>query len=158
MIDIRAARADPDTWRAALARKGAAEIFDEFLQADEAWRAANTRVDELRAARKPAGKGKPSEEEIQRLNALKEELKGAEADLEEAAAKRDELLTNIPNPPDPSAPEGFTEEDAVEIRGAARLDRYRRAHDLFDAVQVIDRATRLRGARARQTLRPTRRT
>ena len=47
MIDVRAARADPDTWRAALARKGAAEAFDEFLRADESWRGANTRVDEL---------------------------------------------------------------------------------------------------------------
>jgi seryl-tRNA synthetase len=116
MIDVRAARADPDTWRAALARKGAAEIFDEFLQADEAWRAANTRVDELRAARKPAGKGKPSSEEIERLNALKEELKQAESALEEEATKRDDLLTRIPNPPDPTAPDGFTEEDAVEVR------------------------------------------
>jgi seryl-tRNA synthetase len=116
MIDVRAARADPNTWRAALARKGAAEIFDEFLAADEAWRGANTRVDELRAARKPAGKGKPSPEEIERLNALKEELKEAEAALEEAAARRDELLVRIPNPPDPSAPDGFTEEDAVEVR------------------------------------------
>jgi seryl-tRNA synthetase len=118
MIDVRAARADPDAWRAALARKGAAEIFDDFLTADEAWRAANTRVDELRAARKPAGKGKPSPEEIARLNALKEELKEAEATLEGAAARRDELLVRIPNPPDPSAPDGFTEEDAVEIRGS----------------------------------------
>jgi len=116
MIDVRAARADPDSWRAALARKGAAEVFDEFLAADEAWRAANTRVDELRAARRPAGKGKPSPEEIERLNALKEELKVAERALEEAAAARDELLVRIPNPPDPSAPDGFTEEDAVEIR------------------------------------------
>jgi seryl-tRNA synthetase len=116
MIDVRAARADPDTWRAALARKGAAEIFDEFLQADEAWRAANTRVDEFRAARKPAGKGKPSPEEIERLNALKEELKQAESALEEEATKRDELLTRIPNPPDSTAPDGFTEEDALEVR------------------------------------------
>jgi seryl-tRNA synthetase len=116
MIDVRAARADPDSWRAALARKGAAEVFDEFLAADEAWRAANTRVDELRAARRPAGKGKPSPEEIERLNALKEELKVAERALEEVAAARDELLVRIPNPPDPSAPDGFTEEDAVEVR------------------------------------------
>jgi seryl-tRNA synthetase len=116
MIDVRAARADPDTWRAALARKGAAEIFDEFLQSDEAWRAANTRVDELRAARKPAGKGKPSPEEIERLNGLKEELKAAEAALEGEAAKREELLSRIPNPPDSSAPEGFTDDDAVEVR------------------------------------------
>jgi seryl-tRNA synthetase len=116
MIDVRAARADPDTWRAALARKGAAEIFDDFLAADESWRTANTRVDELRAARKPAGKGKPSPEEIEHLNALKEELKGAESALEEAAARRDQLLTAIPNPPDSDAPDGFTDEDAVELR------------------------------------------
>jgi seryl-tRNA synthetase len=116
MIDVRAARADPDAWRAALARKGAAEVFDEFLGADEAWRGANTRVDELRAERKPAGKGKPSPEELDRLNRLKEELKTAEASLEEAAARRDDLLARVPNPPDPSAPDGFTDEDAVEIR------------------------------------------
>jgi len=30
MIDIRAARADPDTWRAALARKGAALDIPTF--------------------------------------------------------------------------------------------------------------------------------
>jgi seryl-tRNA synthetase len=116
VIDVRAARADPDRWRAALARKGAAETFDEFLAADEAWRAANTRVDELRAARKPAGKGRPSPEEIERLNALKQDLKQAEATLEEATASRDELLARIPNPPDPTAPDGFAEEDAVELR------------------------------------------
>ena len=116
MIDVRAARADPDTWRAALARKGAAEVFDEFLVADERWRAVNTRVDELRAARKPAGKGKPEPDEIARLNRLKEELKQAESELDEAAAAREELLARIPNPPDPEAPDGFTEDDAVEIR------------------------------------------
>jgi len=123
MIDVRAARADPDSWRAALARKGAAELFDEFLAADESWRAANTRVDELRSARKPAGKGKPSPEEIERLNALKDKLKEAEARLEEATATRDELLVRIPNPPDPSAPDGFTEDDAVEVRSSGEAPR-----------------------------------
>ena len=39
MIDLRAARADPDRFRAALARKGAAERFDALLAADERWRA-----------------------------------------------------------------------------------------------------------------------
>jgi seryl-tRNA synthetase len=116
MIDVRAARAEPESWRAALARKGAAEAFDEFLAADEDWRAANTRVDELRASRKPASKGKPSPEELERLNRLKDKLKEAEAALEEAASRRDGLLAAIPNPPDPSAPDGFAEEDAVEVR------------------------------------------
>ena len=42
MIDLKAARAEPDTWRAALARKGAGEAFDALLAADERWRAART--------------------------------------------------------------------------------------------------------------------
>jgi seryl-tRNA synthetase len=116
MIDIRAARADPDTWRAALARKGMAEEFDALLEADEAWRAVNTRVDELRAKRKPAGKGKPTPEELEELNRVKAELKLAEEELAAAEEQRRQLLDVIPNPPDPSAPEGFTEEDAVEIK------------------------------------------
>jgi seryl-tRNA synthetase len=116
MIDIRAARADPDTWRAALARKGMAEEFDALLEADEAWRAVNTRVDELRAKRKPAGKGKPTPEELEQLNRVKAELKLAEEELAAAEEQRRQLLDIIPNPPDPSAPDGFTEEDAVEIK------------------------------------------
>ena len=39
MIDLKAARSDPDGWRAALARKGAADEFDALLEADERWRA-----------------------------------------------------------------------------------------------------------------------
>ena len=35
MIDLKAARHDPDGYRAALARKGAAEAFDALLEADE---------------------------------------------------------------------------------------------------------------------------
>jgi seryl-tRNA synthetase len=149
MIDVRAARADPNTWRAALARKGAAEIFDEFLAADEAWRGANTRVDELRAARKPAGKGKPSPEEIERLNALKEELKEAEAALEGAAARRHELLVRIPNPPDPSAPDGFTEEDAVEVRRSGdppKLDFEPRDHLELGEIDM-ERGAKVSGSR-----------
>ena len=34
MIDVRAARTDPDAYRAALARKGAAEEFDALMEAD----------------------------------------------------------------------------------------------------------------------------
>jgi seryl-tRNA synthetase len=149
MIDVRAARADPETWRAALARKGAAETFDEFLAADEAWRAANTRVDELRAARKPAGKGKPSPEEIERLNARKAELKEAEATLEVTAARRDELLARIPNPPDPSAPDGFTEEDAVEVRRSGdppKLDFDPRDH--LELAEIdMERGAKVSGSR-----------
>jgi seryl-tRNA synthetase len=116
VIDIRSARADPDAWRAALGRKGMADEFDALLEADRMWREVNTRVDDLRARRKPVGKGKPSAEELEELNRVKAELKEAEQQLADAEASRRALLDVMPNPPDPSAPDGFTEEDAVEVR------------------------------------------
>ncbi|HEY7537113.1 MAG TPA: hypothetical protein VH721_03920, partial [Gaiellaceae bacterium] len=72
MIDLRAARADPESFRAALARKGAAAQFDELLAADERWRALVPAVDELRGRLKL--KGKPTAEQLEELNAVKEEL------------------------------------------------------------------------------------
>ena len=82
MIDLKAARNDPDAWRAALARKGAAGNFDALLAADERWRALVPEIDELRGRTKL--KGKPSPEQLAELQGVKEELKAAE---EEAGAK-----------------------------------------------------------------------
>ena len=114
MIDLRAARSDPDAFRAALARKGAADVFDELLAADQAVREIQPRTEELRAARKI--KGKPTPEQLQELERIKEELQGLEQQLVAAEARRKELLERVPNPPDEATPDGFTDDDAVEIR------------------------------------------
>ena len=114
MIDLRAARNDPEAFRSALARKGAAELFDELLVADQAVREIQPRVEELRAARKV--KGKPTPEQLQELERVKEELQKLEQQLAVAEGRRKELLDRVPNPPDEATPDGFTEEHAVEIR------------------------------------------
>jgi seryl-tRNA synthetase len=114
LIDLRAARADPDGYRAALARKGAAEQLDELLEADARWRELETQASELRAQTKT--KGKPTPEQLEQLRELKAQLQQVEAEHEQAAQRRQELLDRVPNPPDPSAPDGATEEDAVEVR------------------------------------------
>ena len=114
MIDLRAARNDPDSFRAALARKGAAELFDELLDADRAVRGVQPRVEELRAKRKV--KGKPSPEQLAELERIKEELQSLEKQLAEVEGRRQTLLDAIPNPPSEETPDGMTEEDAVEIR------------------------------------------
>src|SRR3954454_21644490 len=114
MIDLKAARAEPDVWRAALARKGAAEAFDALLAADERWRLLVPRVDDLRSRTKL--KGKPTPEQLEGLQQVKEELRAAEEELAAAEAARDEALGIVPNPPHDSAPDGETEDDAVEIR------------------------------------------
>jgi len=113
VIDARAARNDPDGFRRRLARKGAAEQFDAWLAADERWRALVPRVDDLRARTKL--KGKPTPEQLEELRTVKEELQAAERELAAAEAARDEALSLLPNPPDDSAPDGFTDEDAVEV-------------------------------------------
>src|SRR5271169_1004766 len=114
MIDARAARNDPDEFRQKLARKGAAEQFDAWLTADERWRALVPRVDDLRAQTKL--KGKPTPEQLEQMRGVKEELQAAEQELAEAEAARELVIRQLPNPPDDSAPDGFTDEDAVEIR------------------------------------------
>jgi seryl-tRNA synthetase len=121
MIDIRAARSDRDGWRTALARKGAADVFDSLMAADAEWLALVPRVDELRGQTKL--KGKPTPEQVEALKAVKAELAQLEEQLAQAQARRDELLAQVPNPPDPSAPDGFTDEDAAEVRrvGQPRL-------------------------------------
>jgi seryl-tRNA synthetase len=114
LIDLRAARAEPEAFRAALARKGAAEQFDELLEADARWRELETQASELRARTKT--KGKPTPEQLEELRGLKAELQRVEEEHEQAAERRRELLERVPNPPDPSVPDGTTEEDAVEVR------------------------------------------
>jgi seryl-tRNA synthetase len=114
MIDLRAARAEPDRVRAALARRGAGEAFDALLVADERWRALVPKVDELRAQQKLDGK--PTPEQLERLRGLKEELKELEGELAKAEAARDAALSRVPNLPADSAADGLTDDDAVEVR------------------------------------------
>ncbi|MGZ4395413.1 MAG: serine--tRNA ligase [Gaiellaceae bacterium] len=146
MIDLKAARSDPDGYRAALARKGAAEAFDELLAADERWRALVPRVDDLRSRQKL--KGKPTPEQLEELAALKDELKAAEEELAAAEAVRDEALTRVPNPPDPSAPDGTTDEDAVEIRRWGELPQLAEPKEHTEVGRFdMERAARLSGSR-----------
>jgi seryl-tRNA synthetase len=151
LIDLRAARADPEGFRSALARKGAAEAFDELLAADERWRELETRASDLRAQTKT--KGKPSPEQLDQLRELKAELQSVEAEHEEAEHRRQELLDRVPNPPDPSVPDGTAEEDAVEVRRVGEPPTFSfepRDHlDLAAAHGWIDleRAARVSGAR-----------
>jgi seryl-tRNA synthetase len=114
MIDIRAARNDPEGFRAALARKGAGEVFDDLLEADRRWLELQPRVDELRARRKLSGK--PTPEQLRDLESIKAELKSLESELAGAERRRKELLDRVPNPPAEDTPDGSTEDDGVEIR------------------------------------------
>jgi seryl-tRNA synthetase len=114
MVDLKAARSEPDRFRDALARKGAAETFDRLLEADRAWLDLVPKVDELRGRTKL--KGKPTEEQLEELRAVKEQLRDAEEALAAAEADRDRLSLRVPNLPSDDTPSGSSEEDAQEVR------------------------------------------
>ncbi|HXP18251.1 MAG TPA: serine--tRNA ligase [Streptosporangiaceae bacterium] len=116
MIDLKAARQDPEGFRAALARRGAGEDFDELLSADTTWREQTERVETLRAEQKKASKGKPGPEELAGLQALAARIESATQEQAHAAQHRDEILGRIPNLPDPTAADGMDEEDAQLVR------------------------------------------
>ncbi|HEX7310725.1 MAG TPA: serine--tRNA ligase [Gaiellaceae bacterium] len=114
MIDIHAARHDPEGFRTALARRGAAEAFDALMAADARWRELVPQVDELRAQQKV--QGKPTPEQLEELKARKARLNELETELAAAEVERDDALAKVPNPSHESAADGMTEEDGVEIK------------------------------------------
>jgi len=151
VIDLRATRSDPDELRRRLARKGAAELFDELLEADRAVLAVQPRVEDLRAKRKL--KGKPTPEQLAELEQVKVELQALEDELAAAERRRTELLDRIPNPPDDETPDGFTEDDAVLVRQVGEPPAFDfPVRDHLDLAQVfgwidMERAAKVSGAR-----------
>jgi seryl-tRNA synthetase len=146
VIDLKAARADAESWRPRLARKGAADEFDALLAADERWRALVPEVDELRGQTKL--KGKPTPEQLEALRPVKAALKEAEERLAAAEAARDAALALVPNPPDDSAPDGDSEDDAEELR---RVGEPPALSDPREHTEIgrfeMERAARVSGAR-----------
>jgi seryl-tRNA synthetase len=115
VISIKAARVEPERYRAALARRGAAEQFDRLLEVDSQWRQLSESAQQLRAEQKRLSKKRPSEEDVKTLQRVKQDLQKAESDLKEAEEGRDALLASLPNLPSPSAPDGG-EEDSVTLK------------------------------------------
>jgi seryl-tRNA synthetase len=159
MLDIKLIREDPEPFRQALARRGLAERVDELLAADERRRELTQRVEALRAEQNRASKaiGRASGDEKQALIAevakVSAELKELEPELAEAETTLTLSLASTPNLPDPSAPDGFTDEDAVEVRRVGdppRFDFEPKDHaELGAALGVLDveRGARTSGSR-----------
>lgn len=146
MIDLKAARANENEYRAAIARKGRADAFEQLLAADERWRQLVPVVDDLRSRQKL--NGKPTPKQIGELKRLKEELRTQEEALAAAEAERDELLRQVPNPPHPSAPDGDSDEDAEEIRRVGEPPQLAEPREHTEIGRFdMERAARLSGSR-----------
>ena len=124
MHDIKALRADPAAFDAALARRGVTGASAAILEADAALRAVQTALQAALARRNDASraigaaKARKDEAEANALMAevalLKAEIAGAEAEERERTAAVMDLLAALPNLPAADVPEGSDETGNVE--------------------------------------------
>ena len=115
MIDLRRLR-DDAAYREGAIRKGAgADLLDEALAADAAWRTVTQRAEQALAAHNAAsreiGRAEPSERPARIAEAAchKTEIELLEAQERAAATHRTETALQIPNPAAADAPSGGAE-------------------------------------------------
>jgi seryl-tRNA synthetase len=147
LIDLRAARSDPDRVRPGIARKGGGEAFEELLEADARWRELVPQVDELRSRQKL--KGKPTPEQVEELKVVKEDLRRLEDELGAAERRRDELLEKVPNPAHDSVPdEAAGDAEGEVVREVGERPRLAEAKEHLELGRFdMERGARLSGSR-----------
>jgi seryl-tRNA synthetase len=161
MLDLKLIRSDPERVKAALARRGAAEQVDELLALDARRRELLPEVENAQAERKALSKrigeakqaGDDAEELMATVQRLKERIEAGKEELEKVEAELGRIALSLPNLPDPDAPDGMTEEDAVVLREVGQrteFDFEPRDHlEIGTALGLIDMeaAARLSGSR-----------
>ncbi|MGY6500010.1 MAG: serine--tRNA ligase [Acidimicrobiales bacterium] len=165
MLDIRLIRSDPDTVKAALARRGEdLSSIDALLDLDEVRRAKTGERDELRAQVNALSKevgamfrdGRKDEAAAlqDQSRAAGEQEKALDAEVAELDARIRDQLLRIPNLPSVDAPDGGGEDDNVVLRtegydADAYGEHQRVPHwDIAADLRLLDpdRATRISGA------------
>jgi seryl-tRNA synthetase len=153
MLDLKAIRANPGPVRAALARRrdGSDARLDRVLELDvrrrellpevEGLKAQQNAASQAIAAAKQAGEDAAAaiaemQEVARRAKALREELEGVQAELDEA-------LGSLPNPPDPTAPDEDTVLYERGEAGRAGRDHLELAGDWID----MEAGARVAGSR-----------
>jgi seryl-tRNA synthetase len=124
MLDLKLIRSDPERVKQALARRGAADDVDELLALDARRRELLPEIEGAQAERKTLSKrvgeakqrGEEAEGLVTEVQGLKERIESGKAELEKVEADLDRVARSLPNLPDPEAPDGMTEEDAVVLR------------------------------------------
>ena len=161
MLDLKLIRSDPERVKQALARRGAAEEVDALLALDARRRLLLPEIEGAQAERKALSKqigeakqrGEDAEPLMAAVQGLKERIDSGKVELEGVEAELERVAASLPNLPDPDAPEGMAEEDAVVLREVGErpsFDFEPRDHlEIGTALDLIDMesAARLSGSR-----------
>lgn len=161
MLDLKWIRENPGELKKALSRRGSSFDLDGFLRLDQETRKIRTELERLR------GQVNRSSEEVGRLKrqggdiatltrtlaGAKENIRALEKALEEKEAQVRRLLLEIPNPPDPSVPDGTGPQHNRLVREGGKkptMDFQPKDHqDLGEALGILDlkQAAKLSGSR-----------
>ncbi|GBR54665.1 seryl-tRNA synthetase [Neokomagataea thailandica NBRC 106555] len=161
MHDLKALRADPAAFDAALKRRGLSPVGEGLVAEDEARRAALSALQDAQAARKTIakeiGQGKRSGADTTALETRAVELREEIVTLEEKAnlldASINDVLKALPNQLDATVPDGKDEKENVVVheRGTRREFAFapKQHFELGEQLGLMDfpTASKLSGAR-----------
>ena len=131
MIDLKKLREDPDKFRVSLGRKRyRSEDLERVIELDRELRQLKKEIEELRASRNstskkiPQVRGDEKKTFLADLKRLSTHLREREPKLRSAEQELHSALIQIPNPPDPTAPDGAgsrTIQTGIEGHGGHRM-------------------------------------
>ncbi|MBU3690512.1 MAG: serine--tRNA ligase [Solirubrobacterales bacterium] len=159
MLDLKLIRSDPDAVRAGLERRGAAGDLDRVIDLDARRREILPELEAARGERKEASEkigeakreGREAEAEMEEVRLLKGKMEGLEAELESVESELDGLVAALPNLPEPEAPDGEDDSDAVVLREVGEKPEFEfepRDHvELAEGRIELEQAAKASGAR-----------
>jgi len=160
MLDIRFIRENPDLIKEGARKKRIKIDIDRLLEIDEERRKLLQESETLKAEKNAASQeiaqmqGDEKSRAIARMKSVAERIKSIDSRLESVVNKFNDLMLQVPNPPDDDVPEGETDQDNVEIRRVGNLPEFDfkpRSHvELGELLDIIDipRAVKLAGQRS----------
>ncbi|GAB0112847.1 serine--tRNA ligase [Acidisoma sp. C75] len=164
MHDIRAIRAEPEAFDAALARRGIAPQAEQILALDATRRTALAELQERQAERneraRAIGQAKRAGEDTAALEAeavaLRSAMEGLQARADAAEAETKGWLESLPNILDPDVPEGADESANVVLKHWGEVPEFpftpRQHFELGEALGLMDFASAAKLAGARFTV------
>lgn len=132
MLDLKLIRSEPERIKAALARRGAADKVDELLALDERRRQLLPEIEGARSERKQESEkigtlkkaGEDAADQMEAVRQLKVRLEEMEGELEAVESNLNEVAATLPNLPDPTSPDGYTDEDAELVREVGEIPEF----------------------------------
>ena len=159
MLDLATLRSSPETILQSMARRGLQVPVQDLAKTDARIRRLRHEADNMRAAQRSLGKeiaglgGEEKRQAIERAASLANRVKELNARAGELSERFYREWHTLPNLVAPSAADGFTEEDAQEVRRVGEIPRFSFDpvdHEaLGERLDIIDtkRAAKMAGSR-----------